>query len=95
VEILHRRFFEGKPERLAMLEEARAEDEVARTIYHLRTKAGLTRGQLAKRVGTTATVIEDLEEADYDGSYLGMLARIAAAFDKQLEIRLVSRKRKP
>ncbi len=42
VEILHRRYFEGKPEMLAMLEEARVEDEIARKIYALRTKAGLT-----------------------------------------------------
>ena len=35
-----------------------------------------------------------MEEADYEGSYLGMLARIAAALDKRLEIRVVSRKRK-
>ena len=38
VEILHRRYFEGKPEMLAMLEEARVEEDVARKIYALRTR---------------------------------------------------------
>jgi len=33
VEILHRRYFEGRPERLALLEEERANAEIARKIY--------------------------------------------------------------
>ncbi len=41
IEILHRRYFEGKPEMLAMLEDARVEDEIARKIYALRAEAGL------------------------------------------------------
>jgi hypothetical protein len=56
VEILHRPYSEGKPDMLAALEEARANDEVARKIYELRTKAGLNQRQLAKLVGTTASV---------------------------------------
>jgi hypothetical protein len=36
VEILHRRLFEGKPERLKILEEARANEEIARKIFGLR-----------------------------------------------------------
>jgi ribosome-binding protein aMBF1 (putative translation factor) len=64
VEVIHRRFFEGKPERMALLEEARAEDEVAREIYKLRAEAGLSQRELAKFVGTTASVICRLEGAD-------------------------------
>jgi DNA-binding XRE family transcriptional regulator len=94
VEILHRRYFEGKPEMLAMLEEARAEDEIARKIYGLRTKAGLSQRQLAKLVGTTASVICRLEDADYDGHSLAMLRRIAAAVNKRVEIRFVRLKSK-
>ena len=37
VAILHRRYYEGKPERLASLEKARANDQVARKIVELRT----------------------------------------------------------
>jgi DNA-binding XRE family transcriptional regulator len=65
VEVLHRRYYEGKPEQLANLEKARADDHVARKINALRTEAGLTQRQLAKLVGTTASVICRLENADY------------------------------
>lgn len=90
VEILHRRYFEGKPERLAMLEEARVEDEVARKIYALRTKAGLSQRELAKLVGTSASAICRLEDADYEGHSMAMLKRIAEALNKRVEIRFVS-----
>jgi len=88
-EILHRRYFEGKPEMLAALEEARANDEVARKIHELRTKAGLTQRQLAKLVGTTASVICLLEDADYEGHSLSMLRRVATAVNQRVEIRFV------
>lgn len=87
VEILHRRYFEGKPEMLALLEEARANDEIARQVYRLRTEADLTHGQLAKLVRTTAAVIRQLEEADYEGHALAMLNRIAMVLNRRVEIR--------
>lgn len=94
VEILQCRYYEGKPERQAALEEARANEEVARKIYTLRTEAGLTQQQLAKLVGISASVIGRLEDADYEGHSLAMLRRIAAALDKWLELRFVSVKKK-
>lgn len=90
VDILHSRYYLGRPTRLASLEEARSNDEVARKIYQLRTKAGLTQRQLAKLVGTSASVICLLEDADYEGHSLGMLRRIAAALNRRVEIRFVS-----
>ena len=89
VEILHRRFYEGKPSRLKNLEEARGNGEVARKIYGLRTAAGLTQTQLAKLIGTTASVVCRLEDADYEGHSLGMLRRIGAALNQRVEIRFV------
>lgn len=94
VEIMHRRYFEGKPEMLAALEEARANDEVARQIHELRTKAKLTQRQLAKLVGTTASVICLLEDADYQGHSLSMLRRIAQALNRRVEIRLLPLRRR-
>lgn len=70
-----------------------ANADVARKIYDLRTKAGLTQGELAKRVGTSTSAISRLEDADYEGHSLAMLRRIAAALDKRVEIRFVSAKR--
>ena len=54
VEILHRRFYEGRPARLKTLEEARANEEIASKIRELRAAASLTQAQLAKLIGTTA-----------------------------------------
>ena len=89
VEILHHRYYEGRPERLAALEEARANDNVARKITMLRLQAGLTQRQLAKLTGTTASVICRLESADYEGHSLAMLQRIADALEQRVEIRFV------
>jgi DNA-binding XRE family transcriptional regulator len=94
VEILNRRYYEGKPERIAELEQARGADELARKIYELREQAGLTQARLAKLIGTTESVICRLEDSDYSGHSLNMLRRIAAALDKRVEIRFVSRKPK-
>src|SRR6185369_16137623 len=94
VEILHRRYYEGKPKRLASLEEERANAEIARKIYELRTKAGLTQRELAKLVETSASAICRLEDADYEGHSLSMLRRIAAALNKRVEIRFLPARRK-
>lgn len=94
VEILHQRYYAGRPERLAKLEEARANATVARTIFELRTQAGLTQAALAKMVGTTASAICRLEDADYEGHSLAMLNRIARALHRRVEIRFVAERRK-
>ena len=95
VEIIHRRHYEGRPQRIAELAEAEANDTVARKIYELRKGAGLTQLQLAKLVGTTTSVICRLEDADYEGHSLAMLRRIARALNKRVELRFVSANRKP
>ena len=89
VEILHRRFYAGRSRRIAELEEARANDDVARQIVALRTKAGLTQKELGRLVGTTASVIYRLEDADYEGHSLAMLRRIAIALKRRVEVRFV------
>lgn len=94
VEILHRRYYEGKPERLANLEKARANDQVARKIVTLRTQTGLSQRQLTRLVGTTASVICRLEDADYKGHSLAMLNRIAVALNRRVEIRFVPAERR-
>ncbi len=88
VEIIHRRYFEGKPEMMAMLEEELANAELSRLVYDLRVGAKLTQAQLAKRVGTNQSVISRLEDADYQGHSLAMLRRIARAVGCIVEIRV-------
>ncbi len=80
-------------ERIESFEDEVLNARIASQIYDLRTKAELSQRQLAERVGTTASVICRLEDADYDGHSLSMLRRIAEAMDKKIEIRFVSKKR--
>ncbi len=89
IDILQRRYFEGKPEQLGELEEARASAEVARRINELRMEAGLTQKQLAELAGTSHGVISNLEGDDYQGHSLAMLRRIATALGKRVEIRFL------
>lgn len=89
VEILHRRYFKGNPAMKALLDEERANAEIARRIHDLRTRAGLSQRALAGLVGTTASVICRLEDADYDGHSLALLRRIAVALNQRVEVRFV------
>lgn len=93
VEILHRRYVKDDPEKIAELEKIRADNDVARKIYDLRMKSGLSQREFAKLVGTTASVICRLEDSDYEGHSLAMLNRIAAAVNKRVEIRFLPLKR--
>ena len=88
------RYVGDDPEQQQAFEEAIADYDVARKIYDLRTKSGLSQRELARRIGTTASVICQLEDADYQGHSLLMLRRIAAALDKRVEIRFVPLRRK-
>jgi ribosome-binding protein aMBF1 (putative translation factor) len=92
VDILHRRYYRGRPQRMVHLEQSRIEDELARKIHELREDSGLTQASLAKMIGTTESVISRLENSDYSGHSLTMLRRIADAVGKRVEIRFVPRK---
>jgi ribosome-binding protein aMBF1 (putative translation factor) len=82
------------PEMQALLLEEAENLRIAKNIYELRTKAGISQSELAKRIGTTQSVISRLEDADYEGHSLAMLQRVAAALDKRIEIRWVPLRRK-
>jgi ribosome-binding protein aMBF1 (putative translation factor) len=79
----------GSPEMAELIERELANLGISREIYELRTKAGLSQAQLARKVGTTQSVISRLEDADYDGHSLDMLRRIAAALENHVEIRFL------
>jgi predicted transcriptional regulator len=86
---LHERYVGDDPQRLASLEEERTNLDVAQQIHDLRTAAGLTMRELARRVGTSASAIARLENADYEGHSLAVLRRVAAALNQRVEIRFV------
>jgi predicted transcriptional regulator len=79
------------PELQEMVREASLNARVAQIIYDARNEANFTQQQLADLVGTTQSVIASLEDADYEGHSLSMLARIATALDQRLEIKLLPR----
>lgn len=89
LDILDRRTYRNDPQRMAGLEEARVDAEVARKLRELRLEAKLSQRALAKMVGTTASTICRLEDADYEGHSLGMLRRIAAALAQRVELHFV------
>lgn len=91
---LYDRHIGDDPKQQAIYEERLANAQVARALYDLRTAAGLTQAALARRVGTTPSVISRLEDADYRGHSLAMLWRIAAALDRRIEIRFLPRRPK-
>src|ERR1700679_1093113 len=63
--------------------------EAAQLIYDMRTKAGLSQRALASKIGTSASAINRLESADYEGHTIGMVRRIAAALNGRVELRAV------
>lgn len=83
------------PRRQSEFEQELINVEAAQLIYDMRTKGGLSQRELAKRVGTTASVICRLEDADYEGHTLAMVRRIATALNRRLELRAVPIKTAP
>lgn len=85
----YERYVGDDPERQGAYKQELRNAEIASLLFRLRTEAGLSQRELAKRVGTTASVICRLEDADYQGHSLAMLRRIAAALDRRIEIYFV------
>jgi ribosome-binding protein aMBF1 (putative translation factor) len=60
--------------------------DLALLVREMRDGAGWTQTELAKRVGTTQSVIARLEDAEYTGHSLTMLERIASACGVSLKL---------
>ena len=84
--------FENDPKSQRAVEEEMAKREIGTEIYQLRQKAGVSQAELARRIGSTQSVISRLEDADYAGHSLAMLNRIAKALDHRVEIRFLKRR---
>jgi transcriptional regulator with XRE-family HTH domain len=72
-----------------LLAEAEVNLDVGQLVYDARINSKLTQAELAKKIGTTQSVISRLEDADYRGHSLTMLRRIADALGLRLELRLL------
>ena len=55
------------------------EFELAKTIIHLRIKAGMTQKDLARKVGTSQPSIARLESGNYHNLSLSFLRRVGSA----------------
>ena len=91
----YERYVGDDADQRAAFDDELANAEVARKLYDLRTQARLTQVQLAKRLGTTASVISRLEDATYEGHSLSMLRRIAAVLERRVELRFIPLRRHP
>jgi ribosome-binding protein aMBF1 (putative translation factor) len=60
--------------------------DLALLVREMREEAGLTQTELAKRAGTTQSVIARLEDAEYTGHSLATLERIALACGMALRL---------
>ena len=83
-------FIGDDPALLEQYAEAAGGTDVAQQIYDLRTEAGYSQRELADAVGTTASVICRLEDADYEGHSLTMLRRIASALGCTIRVSIIA-----
>ncbi len=60
--------------------------DLALLVREMREDAGMTQAELAKKTGTTQSVIARLEDAEYTAHSLSMLERIAAACGVNLKL---------
>ena len=86
VEILHRRYVAGDPKLEALLKTERTNAEIAAQLYHLRTASSLSQRELTDRTGLPVSVIDSLENADYEGCALTAFRQIVAMLNKRGQI---------
>lgn len=87
--VLYNRLYKNRPQRISDLEQSIADSNLGIRIHRLRQEEGLTQAELAEKIGTTASVISRIEDADYDGHSVETLRRIAKALKRRLDIRFV------
>jgi len=61
--------------------------DVALQIAEARNRAGLTQGELARRLKTSQQQISRLESPGYEGHSLSMLRRVATALNARVQVR--------
>ena len=84
-ELIRKRFF-NTPEREEAYRITKNEMDLGWKIRRVREAAGLTLAQLAKKVGTTASGISRIEDADYDKHSMSLLHRVAVALGLRLTV---------
>ena len=60
-------------------------------VREAREAAGISQAELARRIGTTQSVVSRIESEDYKGLSVSSLLKIAAALHRRVSLSLVSR----
>lgn len=66
----------------------RVQADLACAMYDARKARGWTQKELARRAGTTQSVVSRIEAADYEGRTINHVVRLVYAMGLRLEIRL-------
>ena len=90
-EIGYELFVRGDKLAEAAFEEERQNLKLVDALRNLRERAGLSQTELARRMGTTPSVISRLEDPDYDGHSLKTVRRIVDALGLSLELNIVKK----
>ena len=88
-EIMFEQFVRGDPEAEARVEDERKKVRLIAKLRDLREQAGLSHADLARKMGTKAAAIAELEDPDNDGHSLEDLQRLVSALGMELELKLV------
>jgi ribosome-binding protein aMBF1 (putative translation factor) len=87
----HREFIEARARKSAAYRKTLARTlhqiDLALLVQEMREDAGFTQTELAKKIGTTQSVIARLEDAEYAGHSLRTLERIAKVCGIALKLR--------
>ncbi len=89
LEILYQRYYKNNPERQLELEKARLDDQVAREIVKLKEINNFSTKDLANLLDLEESVIESLENAEYEGDSFLMLNIIATGLKMKVKFELI------
>ena len=77
--------FDENPDMIDEFREEEIKLDIAEHAYDLRHSTGYTQAEFAEFVGVELSVIDDLEEWDYEGNALAMLAHIEKSLRRHVE----------
>jgi predicted transcriptional regulator len=89
LEIIDDRYFKGRPDMEALLEEADERLRLAERLREMREKQDLSQEEVANRIGTKRSVIARLEKPGYQKYTLTTLKRVARAMGYSIRVEFV------
>jgi len=82
LQYLYDKHIANDPEMVQFYEDEHQRVVIGSEIYELRNKIGLTQAELARQVGTTKEVIDEIEYADYEDNRQEIIEDIFAALNQ-------------